>query len=438
MKPAPRKYVFRRPLWRILTPVLFIGIVWSIPYVWNLILERNLIPPQAHAYISMIEQWLRLHGLKIQHMTATGCILTVLLFYWFLKGLQALVLTQEGLYRSYGLFRTRMRPWDDMMEIRIDRIIHRLEDHRSTTRRLVLKFRPEVSWLWSPVVKIDNNTYPEYPFAEAIAVRTGVSHMARRFYRATIQSGTPVTFPPVSALIGFPSTLILWAIAAGLIKAAGTNSLWVHPMLTHFPMLLFVAAAVLVLLGIDAFFYRQIGCDGRDLLIMRRSFVRKRIPIAALDLNRIDVHINSLKIYARLRKNKQPVCVYSTNSYLRNRAVLLCMLRSIYEYLRRQHLESQMSNTQRMKNIIDLSPTFLSEDEEGNVESIPAEPQDQIDNEEFSPGYDKQEDEFDIEDNSAPEHTDVEVGPEEKDDFAPCDVEHMESPSVQDEKRQDS
>ncbi len=357
-------------------PILFIVVVWVIPVFWQRLQAAKAIPPQVEVYLLALTKWLSMHGVTEAHIRALPAVLTVLLLIWFFVGIRSLVLTEDGLYRSYFFWRTRSLSWDDVKEIRIDRTIRHLEDHRSTTRRLVLKFLPELRWLWSPTVIIDNTTYPEYPFVEAIAVRTGVAHLARRLYRKTSESGRPVKFPPHNFFCGFPGTLVLWTCAAGLIYAATLKKYWQDPILEHFPLLFYIAAAFLVIWGIDTFFFRQVGCDGKNLLIMRRSFVTRRIPIAALDINSIDVHGNSLRIYAKMRKGKRTACVYSTKNYITNRAALLCMLRSIYDFLKRQHIEALKSPTQRMKTIaLDdyAAPHFRGEDEDGNTDSIVAE-----------------------------------------------------------------
>ncbi|NLD61416.1 PH domain-containing protein [Candidatus Sumerlaeota bacterium] len=375
MKQSSNKYIFRRPWWRMLAPILFVAVVWTVPYAWQQVQANNYVSPQLIVYLAAIEKWFQAKGLSTQFMSWIPIVLTILLLIWFVKGLQSLVLTEDGLYRSYFFWRTRSLPWDDVKEIRIDRTITRLEDHRSTTRRLVLKFMPEIRWLWSPKIVIDNATYPEYPFAEAIAVRTGVSHMARRMYRQTMETGKPVTFAPIGFSAGFGGTIIYWAIAFALVYAAQQGQWWTNPLLTHFPILLYTSAVVLFFWGIDIFFYRQLGCDGKNLLIMRRSFVTQTIPIAAIDIDSIDIHNNALKIYARMRKGKQLTCVYSTKRFIRNRGAMLCMIRSIYEFLRRRHLEAMKTDTQRIKTVRleDYAPRFKGEDENGDTDSASAE-----------------------------------------------------------------
>lgn len=101
---------------------------------------------------------------------------------------------------------------------------------------------------------------------------------------------------------------------------------------------------------------------------MRRSFIQQFYCCPGFKQNRCSYQ--QVEDLCQVAK-KQTTCMHLFDKQLSPKpSCLLCMLRSIFEYLRRQHLESHMSDTQCMKNIVDLSPTFLGEDEDGNIESI--------------------------------------------------------------------
>ena len=88
----------------------------------------------------------------------------------------------------------------------------------------------------------------------------------------------------------------------------------------------------LALFGLFKFFYRQVGVDHENVYVMRQRWIMKRIPID--NIADIQIRENQMRVYAFVKDPEVPKQVFKTNKYVRNRGVMLRLIREIYDIRR--------------------------------------------------------------------------------------------------------
>ncbi|MBX7245016.1 MAG: hypothetical protein K1X53_05930 [Candidatus Sumerlaeaceae bacterium] len=320
------RYVFPKPAWRKIVPILFIGFAWSLPFAFrllDLVESKNLV---TH-FLRMADEWLHAHGVTEARLKLGAWLVTGIMAVWLYWGLEKLIITPSAIYRRYPFWHTPPIKWRDVDEVAIEHI-ERLFEGRFTMKKVLDIYSVRPWWLpWRRHIRITNRQYDGYHHAERVAVRVAIPAIARRKRKMMDQDRRPVFFPEVEPYAG-RTTLLYFLAGLGALAMWLARGIWPPEIAVLRPLAL-VAAVLLELIAVARLAYRQIGLDHKYLYIMRRSLVRKRIPLEAI--TSAMVQDNSLRIKAVMKKGAKPRVVFRASQFFRNRAVMLFMLRRLKE-----------------------------------------------------------------------------------------------------------
>jgi hypothetical protein len=327
------RYVFHKPLWRKVLPFFLLLLVWLLPaFLWKG--HELKLPEPFNTWPTLVLDWLAQAGIRLEPAFMVAAAISVVVVIWWYKAFEVLIISADAITRSSLLgFRNTLR-WVDVDEVLIDHLEARMEGDVTARKTLYLYEVPKGIFGMRRRMKINNRQFDGFDDVERIAVLVSVPAVAERLRQRVDQFKKPATFAVLEPGELFMGLLALIA-GLGIIAAAFYEPVWV---LADIPYVwavrpgVIVLGVVLFLIGIFRFFYQQIGVDGENVYIMRYRWVMKRIPIDTIA--DIQIRENQMRIYAFVKDPEIPKQVYKTNKYVRNRGVMLRLIREIYDIRR--------------------------------------------------------------------------------------------------------
>jgi hypothetical protein len=158
-----------------------------------------------------------------------------------------------------------------------------------------------------------------------------VAERLRQRIEAAKKPATFAVLEPGELLIGVLSVLVGLAMVA----SAFYEPIWVIadvPFAWAIRPGVIIAGVFLFLFGVFKFFYKQVGVDHENMYVMRQRWITKRIPID--NIADIQIRENQMRVYAFVKDPEVPKQVFKTNKYVRNRGVMLRLIREIYDMRR--------------------------------------------------------------------------------------------------------
>lgn len=331
------RYIFRRPAWRKVVPVLLLLIIWILPaFLW----KGHLLPLADTPFETWPEKgqtWLHEHGLNLRRALIGVGAISALLLIWLYKGMETLIITPEAVIRRLPLGIRRSLRWIDVDEVLIDLVEARFEGDVTARKTLYLFSIPRGLFKTRKKLTIKSRHFEGYDDVERIAVQVSVPAVAARLRERITRTSKPALFPIREPWEGFLGLLIFCAGFFVLFISAydpwwqGRYVQQVLPLpIQKYIRPPLAGLAVLVMLtSFLKFFYKQIGVDAENIYILMRRYVRRRIPIDTVA--DIQIRDNQMRIYAFTKDPEVPRQVFKTNRYIRNRGVLLRLIREEYE-----------------------------------------------------------------------------------------------------------
>lgn len=327
------RYVFHKPLWRKVLPFFLLVLIWLVPaFLWKG--DQVKLPEPFDPWPQTALDMLAGAGITLSKAFWVAAALSLLLLVWWYKAFEVLIISAEAITRSSLLgFRTTLR-WVDVDEVLIDHLEARMEGDATARKTLYLYEVPKGIFGLRRRMKINNRQFDGFEDVERIAVLVSVPAVAERLRQRVDQFKKPATFAvlePGELFMGMLSMIV----GLGIVAAAFYEQLWT---ITEMPYVWAVRPGVIVLgvifflFGVFKFFYQQIGVDGENVYIMRLRWVLKKIPIDTIA--DIQIRENQMRIYAFVKDPEVPKQVYKTNKYVRNRGVMLRLIREIYDIRR--------------------------------------------------------------------------------------------------------
>jgi hypothetical protein len=318
------RYVFHKPLWRKVLPFFLLVLTWIVPaFLWRG--HELKLPEPFNVWPQNGLDWFAATGITLEEAFPVAAVLSLFILFWWYKGFEILIISADAITRSSLLgFRTSLR-WVDVDEVLIDHLEARMEGDATARKTLYLYEVPKGIFGTRRRMKINNRQFDGFDDVERIAVLVSVPAEA---------SKKPATFAVLE-----PGELLIGGLCAVLglliIAAAFYEPLW---LILNIPYVWIVRPAVIVvgvmffLYGIFRFFYKQVGVDGENVYVMRQRWVLKKIPIDTIA--DIQIRENQMRVYAFVKDPEVPKQVFKTNKYVRNRGVMLRLIREIYDIRR--------------------------------------------------------------------------------------------------------
>lgn len=292
------------------------------------------VPPPFDTWPDTVRTWLTNNNITLQRAAMVAAVITLVLLAWWYTAFEVLIISAEAITRSSLLgFRNTLR-WVDVDEVLIDHVEARMEGDATARKTLYLYEIPKGIFNRRRRMKINNRQFDGFDDVERIAVLVSVPAVAERLRQRIEAAKKPATFPilePGELLMGLLSVLLGLAVVA----SAFYEPLW---LLFNIPYMWAVRPAVIVagvflfLIGVFKFFYKQVGVDQENVYVMRQKWVMKRIPID--NIADIQIRENQMRVYAFVKDPEVPKQVFKTNKYVRNRGVMLRLIREIYDLRR--------------------------------------------------------------------------------------------------------
>lgn len=316
------QYIFRKPLWRKVFPVFLLVLLWLIPLGY-IVAAASESTSLAVSVIRSGEHFLRQRGLTFDRVLWVTGLASIPIILWLYWGFEKLIITPDGIVRRLPFGAKRSLRWGDVDEVLIEHIDVIFEGKQ--TAKKILRFyatrHPFVPWRRH--MRITNSEFDCYHHAERIAAQVSIPAIAARKREEIRTKGKAARFAIREAgdsLLALAFTLAAFA----LIPVWGLDRLWSPEIvrLRHYTLVLMV---ILLIGAFRKFFFRQVGIDDKNLYIMRRDWIVKSIPLDSI----VDVRVldNRMRVFAKQRRKKKPVQVFKTNRFIRNRGVLLRLIR---------------------------------------------------------------------------------------------------------------
>lgn len=336
------RYVFHKPLWRKVLPFFLLVFIWIVPgFLW----KGSLIalPEPFAAWPAMALEWLTSFNITLSNAVAVAAAISAVVVVWWYRGFEVLIISAESITRSSLLgFRTTLR-WVDVDEVLIDHLEVRMEGDATARKTLYLYEVPKGIFGLRRRMKINNRQFDGFDDVERIAVLVSVPAVAERLRQRVETTKKPATFAVLE-----PGELLIAALSAvlglGLVASAFYEPLWALANLPY-PWIrpaVIVLGVFLFVFGLFKIFYQRMGVDHENVYVMRQGWVLKRIPID--NIADIQIRENQMRIYAFVRDPEVPRQVYKTNKYVRNRGVMLRLIREMYD-IRRMQDETPIAGT---------------------------------------------------------------------------------------------
>lgn len=327
------RYVFHKPLWRKVLPFFLLILIWIIPaFLWRG--SEIKLPQPFDTWPATALAWLAEMGVTFQDTFPAALALSAVLVIWWYKAFEILIISADAITRSSLLGFRRTLRWVDVDEVLIDHLEARMEGDATARKTLYLYEVPKGIFGLRRRMVINNRQFDGFEDVERIAVLVSVPAVAERLRQRVESSKKPATFAvrdPGELLIGTLSVILGLLVVA----AAFYEPLWLIieiPYIWAIRPAVIVAGVFLFLYGLFKFFAKQIGVDGENVYVMRQRWILKRIPIDTIA--DIQIRENQMRVYAFIKDPEVPKQVFKTNKYVRNRGVMLRLIREIYDIRR--------------------------------------------------------------------------------------------------------
>ncbi len=327
------RYVFHKPLWRKVLPFFLLILIWIIPaFLWRG--HELRLPAPFDTWPDQVRAWLTTAGITLENSFPVAAILSAIIVVWWYKAFEILIISADAITRSSLLgFRNTLR-WVDVDEVLIDHLEARMEGDVTARKTLYLYEVPKGIFGHRRRMKINNRQFDGFDDVERIAVLVSVPAVAERLRQRIEASQKPATFAvlePGELLMG------LLSITLGLviIASAFVEQIWAIVDLPYIMALragVIIAGVLLFIFGVFRFFYLRVGVDQENVYLMRQKWIMKRIPID--NIADIQIRENQMRVYAFVKDPEVPKQVFKTNKYIRNRGVMLRLIREIYDIRR--------------------------------------------------------------------------------------------------------
>ncbi|PKO16199.1 hypothetical protein CVU37_11280 [candidate division BRC1 bacterium HGW-BRC1-1] len=325
------RYVFRTPLWRKLLPLFLAGVVWIVPLVLDYISRI----PAGHPAVAVIKSgvvWLADHGI-LQHRTViVAWVWLALMLVWFWRELATLTVTPVSIIRKMPLLPARELKWNDADEILIEHVERIWEGKATAMRELKVYAVRRFFDLRRRRMRITNRQFEGFHQVERLAVQISVPAICRRKMAEMDRRRRPLFFSQREPGTNLRLVLYLAAIVA-LVMAFLLDKLWLSPTFEPYRLWTLYAAVFFGLLFVRKLFYYQVGIDRHNVYVMLNSMVLRKAPIEAISGMRSNG--NKLGIEARIGRDGAEKTFFSTRRFIRNRGVLLHLIREIRDQRKR-------------------------------------------------------------------------------------------------------
>lgn len=327
------RYVFHKPLWRKVLPFFLLVLLWILPaFLWKGSMIN--LPEPFHTWPTLALEWLQKVGIDLESATTVAAVIACLIVFWWYKAFEVLIISADAITRSslFG-FRNTLR-WVDVDEVLIDHLEARMEGDVTARKTLYLYEVPKGIFALRKRMKINNRQFDGFEDVERIAVLVSVPAVAERLRQRIDQHKKPATFAVLEPGELFMGVLSIVA-GLGLVGAAFYEPVWALadiPYVWAVRPAVIVVGVILFLTGLFRFFYQRIGVDGENVYVLRYRWTMKKIPIDTIA--DIQIRENQMRVYAFVKDPEIPRQVYKTNKYIRNRGVMLRLIREIYDIRR--------------------------------------------------------------------------------------------------------
>lgn len=272
--------------------------------------------------------WLLHHGVSSQRVLWGAGTLSGLLVLWLYLGFEKLIVTPEAITRRLPLGPRRSFRWSQLDEVLIEHIESRFEGKRSAKKILTLYATRPRFLPFRRRMKITNREFDCYHHVERLASQISIPAIAARKRQEIEEDGRIALFAMRESGDGVLAILCT-VIGVTLLPLWGLDSFWAGASYPETRPYVLAAGCILLLIGLKKFFFRQLGVDRDYIYIMRREWVMRKIPIETI----VDVRVldNRMRILARVGKNRKERQVFKTSRFIRNRGVLLRLIRDMYD-----------------------------------------------------------------------------------------------------------
>lgn len=326
------RYVFRKPLWQKVIPLLLLPLLWLLPaYLW----KGHLLPTvgtPAEPILQKMDEWLASVGATLERVTIVAGVLSAILLFLLFWACEQLIVTPEAMIRRLPLGIRRSLRWVDVDEVLIDHVEARMEGDATAKKTLRLYEIPRGLLRRRRRMEIRNRQFDGYEDVERIAVQVSIPAVAARLRQRIEQDGKPAIFPVRERGEGLLVFLLFFGGLAAL-AASFYPPIWptanTIPYIQFAPPVIALLSAIAVVVAIFKFFYKQIGVDAENIYILTRKWLRKKVPIDLIA--DIQIRDNQMRIFAFTKDPETPRQVFKSNRYIRNRGVLLRLIREEYE-----------------------------------------------------------------------------------------------------------
>ena len=332
------RYVFRTPLWRKLLPLFLGALAWLVP----LSLDYVSRLPDTGTTITVTKSgvaWLARHGATVERAVMLAAGWCVLMLLWFHRELATLTVTPVSLIRKTPLLPGRELRWNDADEVLIDHTERLWEGNKTALRVLKVYAHRRMFDLWRRRMVVSNREFEGFHHVERLAVHISVPAIARRMLAEIDKRRRPVLFAQWQSGTG-PRIVLYVLVAVAVLAAFALDSLWIDQARAPYRMYLPFVAGFLGLLVLRKLLVWQVGVDRHNVHVLLSGIVMRRVPIETITSMRANG--NKLRIEARVGRDGKEKTVFSTGRFIRNRGVLLHLIRMIREQ-RRRHDETPIA-----------------------------------------------------------------------------------------------
>lgn len=320
------QYIFRKPLWRKIVPLFVILLVWLIPGFIKFSYRLNLSGLPGIVTSTGL-QYLHKYGVTVDRTIWGASLISLPLLLWWYLGFEVLLITPDAMVRRVPLGGRRVLKWTEVDEVLIEHIERYFEGKSTALKRLTLYALPRRFIPWRRRMTVSNREFECYHHVERLASEVSVPAISQRKLAQIAAPGRKAYFAELGQTSdALPFLYVALAIALGACWAL--DRLWIPKYLPYRNYLIWVAVA-LVLLAIRKFFYRRLALDRKNFYVMRRLWVTKSVPID--QITETEAHDNRVRIIAKKPNWKRPKVVFTGRKFVRNRAVLLHMIRELQE-----------------------------------------------------------------------------------------------------------
>ena len=325
------RYVFRTPLWRKLLPLFLASVVWIVPLVLDYITRI----PVSHPAVAVIKSgvvWLADHGITQQRAVIFAWVWLALMLVWFWRELATLTVTPISLIRKMPLLPGRELKWNDADEILIDHI-ERLWEGKATARRELKVYAVRRFFdLRRRRMCVTNRQFEGFHQVERLAVEISVPAITRRKIAEMERRRRPLFFSQREP--GTNLRLVLYlAMIIALIMAFLLDKLWLSSTFEPYRMWSIYIAVIFGIMFFRKLFYYQLGVDRNNVYVLLNGMVLRKTPIETISSMRTTG--NKLRIEAHMGRDGAEKTFFSTRKFIRNRGVLLHVIREIRDQRRR-------------------------------------------------------------------------------------------------------